>query len=94
MKCANCLYEAYAEKSEVIAKDLGRSFQELDAKARANFEPGRDRMKGLVKKYLNRDYTDPSSPLGVKWDFLKYLDLYHSIELRDHINQNSCTIDC
>jgi hypothetical protein len=49
-----------------------------------DMEKSADAIKSLVNNYLARDYSNPiveSEIKGVRFDFLKCLDLYHSKEL-------------
>lgn len=49
-----------------------------------------DAVKSLVNRYLARDYSHPlveSDIKGVRFDFLKCMDLYHSKALEDLVKR-------
>ncbi len=66
------------------ATDAGSSASALRDWTYYDLEKSPDAIKSLVDKYLARDYHNPlveSEIKGVRFDFLKCLDLHHSKEL-------------
>lgn len=83
MVLAICVANAY--KSEpAAAADAGSSVSALRDWTYYDMENSPDAIKSLVDRYLARDYRNPlveAEIKGIKFDFLKCLDLYHSKEL-------------
>jgi hypothetical protein len=51
-------------------------------------EPGNAATDQLVKKYLQRDYSNPvEGYAGAKFDLLKCIDMYHSRELDEQVRK-------
>lgn len=83
MTLATCIDTAYANNADV-SKDAGSSVTAMREWTYYDLERSPALITTLVAKYLARDYTHPlveSEIKGVKFDFLKCLDLYHSQEL-------------
>ncbi|MCG8595063.1 MAG: type VI secretion system amidase immunity protein Tai4 [Kiloniellales bacterium] len=84
MVLAECVATAYRNEPEG-AKDAGSSASALRDWTYYDWEKNPyDVVVRLVAKYLARDYHNPlveSEIKGVRFDFLKCLDLYHSEEL-------------
>lgn len=83
MVLATCIANAYTnEKNAAI--DAGSSVSALRDWTYYDLEKSPDAIKSLVDAYLARDYHNPlveSEVKGVRFDFLKCLDLYHSKDL-------------
>lgn len=80
---ATCLTTAYPSSTEV-GKDIGSSISALRDWSYYNMEKHPDAIFPLIRSYLSRSYFNPlveSEIKGVRSDFLKCLDLYHSQEL-------------
>lgn len=83
MVLATCIANAYKNDRDA-AVDAGSSVSALRDWAYYDLEKAPDAIKALVDQYLARDYHNPlvdSEIEGVRFDFLKCLDLYHSNEL-------------
>lgn len=83
MVLAICIANAYTNDKNA-AMDAGSSVSALRDWTYYDFEKSPDAIKSLVDKFLARDYFNPlveSEIKGVRFDFLKCLDLYHSKEL-------------
>lgn len=85
MVLAECVATAYKNEARV-AVDSGSSASALQDWTYYDWDkyPYDDVVTRLVDKYLARDYHNPlieSEIKGVRFDFLKCLDLYHSKEL-------------
>jgi hypothetical protein len=83
MVFAICIANAYKNEPDA-AKDAGSSVGALRDWTNYDWEKSPDAVKALVDKYLARDYFNPlveSEVKGVRFNFLKCLDLYHSKEL-------------
>jgi hypothetical protein len=83
MVFATCIATAYRD-SEDAAIDAGSSVSALRDWTYYDLEKGPDAISSLVNGYLARNYHNPlveSEIKGVRFDFLKCLDLYHSQEL-------------
>jgi hypothetical protein len=83
MVLATCLATAYKNDPNA-ATDTGSSVSALRDWTSYDLEKSPDAVKALVDRYLARDYSNPlteSEIKGVRFDFLKCLDLYHSKEL-------------
>lgn len=83
MVMAECVATAY--KNEPAAtKDAGSSVSALRDWSYYDLEQSPDAVKELIERYLARDYHNllaESEVKGVRFDFLKCLDLYHSEDL-------------
>jgi hypothetical protein len=89
MVLATCIANAYRRDSDA-AIDAGSSVSALRDWAYYDLEKAPDEIKALVDRYLARDYQNPlveSEIKGVRFDFLKCLDLYHSKELDDQVKR-------
>lgn len=83
MVLATCLANAY-KGDPGTATDAGSSVSALRDWTVYDLEQSPDAVKALVDSYLAHDYRHPlaeSEAKGVRFDFLKCLDLYHSKEL-------------
>ena len=83
MVLATCVANAYRTDKDA-AIDAGSSVSALRDWTYYDMEKSPDAIKFLVDSYLARDYHNPlveSEIKGVRFDFLKCLDLYHSAEL-------------
>jgi hypothetical protein len=83
MVLATCIADAYKKDPEA-AMDAGSSVSALRDWTYYDMENSPDAIKSIVDRYLGRDYHNPvvdAETKGVKFDFLKCLDLYHSKEL-------------
>ncbi|WP_321808033.1 type VI secretion system amidase immunity protein Tai4 [Burkholderia sp. BCC1993] len=83
MVLAECVATAYRNEPSA-AMDAGSSASALMDWTYFDLERNPDAGKSLVNRFLGRDYHNPiveSEIKGVRFDFLKCLDLYHSKEL-------------
>jgi len=83
MVLAICIANAY-KNDPAAALDAGSSVSALRDWTYYDMEDSPDAIKSLVDQYLARDYRNPlveAEIKGVKFDFLKCLDMYHSKEL-------------
>ncbi|WP_268800021.1 type VI secretion system amidase immunity protein Tai4 [Pseudomonas huanghezhanensis] len=83
MVLATCVANAYKGDKDA-ATDAGSSVSALRDWTYYDLEKSPDEVKALVNSYLNRNYKNPlveAEIKGVRFDFLKCLDLYHSKEL-------------
>ncbi|WP_367651412.1 type VI secretion system amidase immunity protein Tai4 [Cupriavidus basilensis] len=83
MVLATCIADAYKNDKDA-AIDAGSSVSALRDWTHYDLEKSPDAVKSLVDSYLARNYHNPlveSEIKGVRFDFLKCLDLYHSKEL-------------
>lgn len=83
MVLATCVANAY-QRDRDAAVDAGSSVSALRDWTEYDMDKSPDAIKSLVDSYLARDYHNPiaeSEVKGVRFDFLKCLDLYHSEEL-------------
>lgn len=83
MVLATCLANAY-KGDPGAATDAGSSVSALRDWTVYDLEKSPDAVKALVDSYLARDYRHPLAEpeaKGVRFDFLKCLDMYHSKEL-------------
>ncbi|WP_175921222.1 type VI secretion system amidase immunity protein Tai4 [Burkholderia latens] len=83
MVLSACLATAY-KQAPGVSKDIGSSTSALRDWSYYDMERAPDVIHALVEKYLARDYRNPvveSEVTGVKFDFLKCIDLYHGNEL-------------
>lgn len=88
MVLASCLADAYQDNS--AGSDIGSSASALRDWTYFDMEESTIPRINLVRKYLSRDYTNPlveSEIKGIKFDFLKCLDLYHSPELQGQVEK-------
>lgn len=78
-----CLAEAYRE-DKIAPVDAGSSANELVEWTDFDLEQNTEKMIILINKYLSRNYFNPIVDFeikGLKFDFFKCLDLYHSKDL-------------
>lgn len=78
-----CLAEAYRE-DKIASVDAGSSANELVEWTDFDLEQNSEKMIILINKYLLRNYFNPIADMeikGLKFDFFKCLDFYHSKEL-------------
>ncbi|WP_269506498.1 type VI secretion system amidase immunity protein Tai4 [Burkholderia sp. IMCC1007] len=83
MVLAECIATAYRSEPSA-AMDAGSSASALMDWTDFDLERNPDAGKSLVNRFLARDYRNPvveSEIKGIRFDFLKCLDLYHSQEL-------------
>ena len=83
MVLAICLANAY-HHDPGAAQDAGSSASALVEWTYYDMENSPDAIAALVQKYLSRNYHHPlaeSEVKGLRFDFLKCLDLYHSRDL-------------
>jgi len=89
MVLAECIATAYRNEPEAT-KDAGSSVTALIDWTYYDMEKSIDAIKMLVNSYLARDYFNPlveAEIKGVRFDFLKCLDLYHSKELEAQVKR-------
>jgi len=89
MVFAICIANAYEGDTEA-AKDAGSSVSALREWALYDLDMAPDAIKELVDSYLNRNYKNPlveSEVSGVRFDFLKCLDMYHSKALAAQVKR-------
>ena len=89
MVLATCLAQAY-RKDAGAATDAGSSVSALRDWTYFDMEKSPDAVQSLVDSYLARDYSNPlveSEIKGVRFDFLKCMDLYHSKALEDLVKR-------
>ncbi|MEJ2682424.1 MAG: type VI secretion system amidase immunity protein Tai4 [Gammaproteobacteria bacterium] len=89
MVLATCIANAYTNDKDT-AIDVGSSVSALRDWTYYDLEKSPDMVKSLVDTYLARDYHNPlveSEIKGVRFDFLKCLDMYHSKELDALVKQ-------
>lgn len=80
MVLASCLARAY-ENDPGASTDAGSSVAALRDWTDFDMEKSPEAVEALVDQFLARDYANPlveSEVKGVRFDFLKCLDLYHS----------------
>lgn len=85
MVLAACMAQAYQNDAGAAA-DAGSSASALRDWTYYDMERSPGAVKALLDSYLARDYSQPlvaSEIQGVRFDFLKCLDLYHSAALED-----------
>lgn len=83
MVFASCITKAYKGNKDV-AKDTGSSVSALKDWIDYDIHKSIDKEIVLIDSYLSRNYFNPLAEQevkGIKFDFLKCLDLYHSKEL-------------
>ncbi|WP_175820355.1 type VI secretion system amidase immunity protein Tai4 [Burkholderia sp. BCC0419] len=89
MVLAECVATAYRNEPSA-AMDAGSSASALMDWTDFDLERNPDASKSLVNRFLARDYRNPvveSEIKGVRFDFLKCLDLYHSQELEAEVRR-------
>lgn len=89
MVLATCIANAYANDSGA-AMDAGSSASTLMDWTYFDLEKSPDVSKSLIDRYLARNYHNPlveAEIKGVRFDFLKCLDLYHSKELAAEVRR-------
>ena len=85
MVLATCLAQAYRDDAGAAA-DAGSSVAALREWTYFDLDLSPDAVQALVDNYLARDYSHPlveSEIKGIRFDFLKCMDLYHSKALED-----------
>lgn len=85
MVLATCISDAYKD-DKTAAADAGSSVSALSDWTYFDMDKSPDAIKALIDQFLKRNYANPlaeSEVKGVKFDFLKCLDLYHSKGLDD-----------
>jgi hypothetical protein len=83
MVLTTCVANAY-QGDKNAATDAGSSVSALRDWTYYDLEKSPDEVRALINSYLNRNYINPLAEAevkGVRFDFLKCLDLYHSEEL-------------
>ena len=83
MVFASCIAKAYKDDGNA-GIDAGSSVTALQDWIDYDLGKSIDEKARLINSYLSRDYFNPlaeSEVKGLKFDFLKCLDLYHSKEL-------------
>lgn len=89
MVLAWCVAKAYSG-DKVAPDDAGSSRSALIEWTEYDIETSVDAIPGLVDRYLARDYHNPYADAeapGLKFQFLKCLDLYHSQELQAQVKR-------
>lgn len=89
MVLASCMAQAYRREPGAAA-DAGSSIAALREWTEYDLERSPDAVKALVDSYLARDYSHPlveSEIPGIRFDFLKCMDLYHSKALDDLVKR-------
>jgi len=89
MVLAWCVASAYPSDS-MAAIDAGSSVSALQEWTYYDMENSLQSIKELVDRYLARDYFNPLAEAevpGLKFQFLKCLDLYHSRELQEQVGR-------
>lgn len=83
MVFASCITKAYKGNKDV-EKDTGSSVSALKDWIDYDIDKSIDKENVLINSYLSRNYFNPLAEQevkGIKFDFLKCLDLYHSKDL-------------
>ncbi|MCO6518291.1 MULTISPECIES: type VI secretion system amidase immunity protein Tai4 [Snodgrassella] len=83
MVLASCIANAYHE-DKIASIDAGSSASALREWTYYNKDKSIDAEIKIIDSYLSRNYFNPLAEAeikGIKFDFLKCLDLYHSKEL-------------
>ncbi|WP_218965091.1 type VI secretion system amidase immunity protein Tai4 [Snodgrassella alvi] len=81
MVLGNCLAKAYGD---IASMDAGSSVSALIEWTYYNMDKSIDAEIKIIDSYLSRNYLNPlveAEIKGIKFDFLKCLDLYHSKDL-------------
>jgi len=89
MVLATCIANAY-EGDKNAAIDSGSSVSALREWTCYDLDEAPAAIKSLVESYLMRDYFNPiaeSEVKGIRFDFLKCLDMYHSKELDTQVKR-------
>lgn len=89
MVLAMCMAKAYQNDRDA-ATDMASSASALRDWTYFDMEKSPDAVNALVDDYLTRDYSQPlveSEIKGVKFDFLKCMDLYHSAALTELVKR-------
>jgi hypothetical protein len=89
MVLAECVAAAYGDEPQA-AKDAGSSASALADWTYFDMDKDPTASKSLVNRFLARNYFNPlveSEVKGVRFDFLKCLDLYHSKELEEQVTK-------
>lgn len=89
MVLATCVANAYKNDQDA-ATDAGSSVSALRDWTNFDLDKGPGAIKFLVDKYLARDYRNPlveNEIKGIRFDFLKCLDLYHSKALDEQVSR-------
>ena len=89
MVLATCIANAYKNDKDA-AMDAGSSVSALRDWTFYDLEKAPVAIKTLVDNYLTRGYQNPlveAETEGVRFDFLKCLDLYHSKELDEQVKR-------
>ncbi|PIT52408.1 hypothetical protein BHC44_07900 [Snodgrassella alvi] len=83
MVLASCIANAYHD-DKIASMDAGSSVSALREWTYYNMDKSIDAEIRIIDTYLSRNYFNPLAEAeikGIKFDFLKCLDLYHSKEL-------------
>ena len=83
MVFASCLTKAYKDNKDIV-KDVGSSEGALQQWVSYDINESVNEEFKIINSYLSRNYFNPiveAQVKGVKFDFLKCLDFYHSKEL-------------
>jgi ABC-type maltose transport system permease subunit len=83
MVLASCIASAYHD-DKIASIDAGSSASALREWTYYNMDKSIDAEIRIINSYLSRNYFNPLAEAeikGIKFDFLKCLDLYHSKEL-------------
>jgi hypothetical protein len=83
MVLASCIASAYHD-DKIASIDAGSSASALRKWTYYNMDKSIDTEIRIIDSYLSRNYFNPLAEAeikGIKFDFLKCLDLYHSKEL-------------
>jgi hypothetical protein len=83
MVLASCIASAYHD-DKIASMDAGSSASALREWTYYNMDKSIDAEIRIIDSYLSRNYFNPLAEAeikGIKFDFLKCLDLYHSKEL-------------
>jgi len=89
MVLASCLAKAYRHEPGA-ATDAGSSVSALRDWTYFDMEKSPEAVEALVDDFLARDYANPlveAEVRGVRFDFLKCMDLYHSKALDKLVKQ-------
>jgi len=89
MVLATCIANAY-EGDKNAAIDSGSSVTALREWTYYDLDEAPEAIKSLVNSYLMRDYFNPIAEAeveGIRFDFLKCLDMYHSKELDTQVKR-------
>lgn len=84
MVLAECLAQAWRDEPHAT-RDAGSSASQLRDWTVYDLEAHPEAIQALIAHYLRRDYSSPiveAEVAGVRFDFLKCMDLYHSQALQ------------